>query len=163
MYLQLKKYFSDLADQNIHIKDKVGYFSREIAEKERSFNGIASPFLAIYDYELGLDGGELNTMGRRKITFSIIYANAPHDNSEAQQELISKAEAIALQCLARIRWDNHQKGHFLFNSFEKDLTKIYPVEDPQAHFFGVDVEVHFKTPTPLEVKQEDWTVPVGCK
>ena len=73
MYLQLKKYFSDLADQNVHIKDKVGYFSREIGEKERSFNGIASPFLAIYDYELGLDGGELNTMGRRKLTFSIIY------------------------------------------------------------------------------------------
>ena len=44
MYLQLKKYFSDLAYQNIHIKDKVGYFSREIAEKERSFNGIASHF-----------------------------------------------------------------------------------------------------------------------
>jgi len=65
--------------------------------------------------------------------------------------------------LARSRWDNHQKGHFLYNSFEKDLTKIYPVEDPQAHFFGVDVEVHFKNPTPLIVKQEDWTVPIECK
>ena len=156
MYLQLKKYFAHLAQKHKEIKENVGYFSREIIEKTNSFAGIASPFLAIYDYELGLDGGELNTLGKRKMVFSIIFANAPFDDFEAQQEKIDQAEQIALQLLARIRWDSNDKNHFLYNAFEKDLTKIYPVEEPQAHLFGVEVEIHFSTKQPLQINPEHW-------
>ena len=156
MYLQLKNYFHHLADKHKKIKEKVGYFSREILEKTNSFAGIASPFLAIYDYELGLDGGELNTIGRRKVIFSIIFSDAPHDDFEGQQKKIDEAERIALQLLARIRWDNNDKNHFLYGTFEKELTRIYPIEEPQAHLYGVDVEVHFKTKEPLVANAEDW-------
>lgn len=156
MYKQLKDYFHHLAEKHVMIQEHVGYFSREIIEKQSSFAGIASPFLAIYDYELGLDGGELNTLGRRKLVFSIVFADAPHDDFEGQQEKIDQAERIALQLLARIRWDSHQRDHFLYGAFEKDLTRIFPIEEPQAHLYGVDVEVHFKTKAPLEVNAADW-------
>ena len=75
MYKQLKDYFHHLAEKHKVIQEHVGYFSREIIEKQSSFAGIASPFLAIYDYELGLDGGELNTLGRRKLVFSIVFGS----------------------------------------------------------------------------------------
>ena len=156
MYKQLKDYFHHLADKHVMIQEHVGYFSREIIEKQSSFAGITSPFLAIYDYELGLDGGELNTLGRRKLVFSIVFADAPHDDFEGQQEKIDQAERIALQLLARIRWDSHQRNHFLYGAFEKDLTRIFPIEEPQAHLYGVDVEVHFKTKAPLVVNPADW-------
>lgn len=156
MYIQLKQYFTHLAQKHKEIKASVGYFSREIIEKASSFSGIASPFLAIYDYELGLDGGELNTIGKRKIVFSIVFADAPYDDFEAQQECIDQAEHIALQLLARIRWDNNDKNHFLYKALEKDLTKIYPIEEPQAHLFGVEVELHFTTTQSLQVNPNHW-------
>lgn len=156
MYLKLKKYFQHLAQKHKQIKESVGYFSREILEKSSSYNGIASPFLAIYDYELGLDGGELNTIGTRKITFSIIFADAPHDDFEGQQQKIDQAEQIAMQILARIRWNSNDRKHFLYGAFQKDMTKIYPIEEPQAHLYGVDVVVHFRSPESLSVNPNDW-------
>lgn len=156
MYLALKNYFHHLADKNKLIQGSVGYFSREIIEKASSFNGIASPFLAIYDYELGLDGGEQNTVGVRKITFSIVFADAPLDDFEGQQAKIDQAEQIAIQLLARLRWDSNDKNHFLYQSFQKELTKIYPIEEPQAHLYGVDVVVHLRTQQSLRVNPDDW-------
>ena len=47
MYKQLKDYFHHLAEKHVMIQEHVGYFSRVIIEKQSSFAGIASPFLAI--------------------------------------------------------------------------------------------------------------------
>lgn len=156
MYEQLKNYFQFLAEKNKQIKDSVGYFSREIIEKSSSFSGIASPFLAVYNYEVGLEGGQLNTIGSRKIVFSIIYADTPHDDFNAQQYAIDQAEQIAFQLLARIRWDNSDPKHFLYGAFQKEMTKIFTIEEPQANFYGVEVELYFHTPQSLKVDPNHW-------
>lgn len=155
-YLQLKKYFENIAKQHKEIKDFSGYFAREIQQKMGSFVGIDSPFLTIFNYELGLDGGDLNTMGTRKLTFSVLYYSTAFDDFETQQEAIDNAEKIALQILARIKKDHNTKEHFLYNSFEKDMTKIFPVEDTNVQVYGVDVIVHFKNKEPLIVDSNIW-------
>ena len=155
-YLQIKHYFEDISKKHKQIKDFSGYFAREIQQKMASFSGIGSPFLTIFNYELGLDGGEMNTIGTRKITFSVLYHNPAFDNFEAQQQAIDNAEKISLQILARIKKDHNTKNHFLYNSFQKDMTKIFPVEDPNIQIYGVDVVVHFRNKEPLIVESDAW-------
>lgn len=155
-YIKLKNYFQNIAEKHKAIKDFSGYFAREIQQKMGSYAGIGSPFLTIFNYELGLDGGEMNTIGTRKLTFSVLFHNPAFDNFEAQQEAIDHAEQIALQILARIKKDHNTKTHFLYGSFEKDMTKIYPVEDPNIQVYGVDVVVHFRNKQPLVVDSDDW-------
>lgn len=155
-YLQLKTYFADIAQKHKAIKDFSGYFAREVQQKMGSFSGIGSPFLTIFNYELGLDGGEMNTIGERKLTFSVLFHNPAFDDFEAQQQAIDDAEKIALQILARIKKDHNTKGHFLYNSFEKAMTKIFPVEEPNIQVYGVDVQIHFRNKEPLLVESDVW-------
>ena len=156
MYYQLKQYFAHLATENKALQAHTGYFAREIAQRSASYAGIPSPFLSIYDYSVGLEGEELSSLGQRQICFAVLFSDTPADDLEAQQQAIDQAEQIALQLLARIRWDSHQKRHFLYASFQKELTRIAPIEEPQAQLYGVEVELHLKTPCPLSVNPDHW-------
>ncbi len=136
-YSTMKGYLKQVVSEHPHIKGFVGYSSSELHKKQNDFDGIASPFLAMFKYELGLDGEKLNTIGVRKFGFAVMRSDVPTDDFEAQYEAVDECEALALSVLARINYDNNNPKHFLHNSFLKNTAKIKPVE-LSANSFGVE-------------------------
>ena len=155
-YLKLKDYFENLTAQSNFLEGFAGFFSRELMNKLTSRKEpLQSPYLALFKYQLGLDGDEMKTMGIRKLGFAIIYNNIKPDNYEAQYEAIDNAENLALKVIARIRFDNNDKTHFLWNALQKESITIEPVELSQSDF-GVEVTFDLKNGQSLKLDPDDW-------
>ncbi len=154
-YLKTKNYFQEIVAKNLKINEFVGYFTRDLHHKQASFKGLNSPYLALFKYELGLDGERQNTVAVRKVGFAVMRTKVSADDFEAQYAAIDECEKIALQVLARIRYDNNNREHFLYNSFLKDSVRVLPVE-LSSQSYGVEVFFNFKNPQSLEVVPDDW-------
>lgn len=161
-YLEIKNYFENLVQQSKFLNDFVGFFSREWAEKKNTVKGLQEPVLSLWKYELGFDGPENNTIAVRKIGFAIMYNEVKADDLEAQYNAIHNAEALAIKVLSRIRHDNYDNSHFLYNSFIKESVEISPVELSRDEF-GVEVTFNLKNKQLLQVHVEDWKdIPHEC-
>lgn len=154
-YLKLKKYFENLVKNHVHIHTFCGYFNRELNVKLARYEGIPHPYLALFDYKLGLDGSKQNTVALRSFAFAIMLNGVDSDNFESQYQAIDTAERLALSVLARVQLDNNNKSHFLFNTFLKDKVRILPVELSNESF-GVEVFLGLKNPQNLTVDPDDW-------
>ena len=151
----MKNYFEDLVSKSVDVKSFVGYFQRELIDKE-SGDELESPYLALFGYELGLSGPEQNTISVRKMNFAVMYKNVPPDDKELQYKAIDDAEAIILDFLARIRMDATKEGHLLYRSFQKENTNITPVE-LSLDAFGSEVTIEFKNNQSLKMNPNKWT------
>lgn len=161
-YLQVKDYFENLVQQSNFLNDFVGFFEREWATKTASVKGLKSPCLALFKYNLGFDGPEQNTIAVRKTGFAIMFNDIKAGDYQAQYQAIHDAEALAVKVLSRIRHDNYDDSHFLYNAFLKDSVDISPVE-LSGNSFGVDVLFNFKNKQKLIVQVEDWKdIPHVC-
>lgn len=154
-YLKIKDYFETLVSKHKHINEFVGYFSRDLHSKSARRKGIASPYLALFKYEIGFDGPEQNTIAVRKLGFALMLNTVAPDDFNKQYEAIDTAEQLALSVLARIQLDNNNRKHFLYNSLIKDSIRILPVE-LSAQSFGVEVYFNLKNPQNLVVNTDDW-------
>ena len=154
-YIKTKDYFENLVNQSNFINDFVGFFQREWADRTASVKGLNSPTLALFKYDLGFEGPEQNTIAVRKIGFAVMFNNIKAGDLDAQYTAIHDAEQLALKILARIRHDNYEKEHFMYNSFIKESVEINPVE-LSGNEFGVDVLFSMKNIQKLFVIQEDW-------
>lgn len=154
-YNQVKYYFENLVEQSNFLNDFVGFSQREWANRTASVKGLQSPSLTLFKYKLGFDGPEENTIAVRQIGFAIMFNDVKADDYEAQYNAIDLAEQFAVKVLARIRFDNNNQEHFLFNSFLKDSVEIAPVE-LSASDFGVEVFFNLKNKQLLQVSADDW-------
>lgn len=155
-YLKLKNYFENITNQANFLKGFAGFFSRELANKLTSRKEpLQAPYLALFKYQLGLDGDKMKTIGLRKIGFAIIFNNIKPDDYEAQYAAIDEAETLALKVLARVRYDSNIKDHFLTNSLQKDSFNLEPVELTRSDF-GVEVTFDLKNSQSLKLDPEDW-------
>ena len=55
-YLELKKYFNQIVEKSEFLEDFIGYFSRELRNKEQSSRGIQFPCQALFNYNFGIEG-----------------------------------------------------------------------------------------------------------
>lgn len=154
-YLKMKDYFESLVNKSVHVKSFAGYFQRELVNLDAG-DELSSPYLALFNYELGLSGPEQNTISVRKFSFAIMYKNVPEDDLEAQYSAIDQAEEIILKFLARIRLDAADSGHFLYRAFRKDNILITPVE-LSLSAFGSECTIEFQNNQALKALPEDWT------
>lgn len=155
-YLKVKDYFELLVYNSNFINDFVGFFSEELHTKEQSYNGIQSPYLALYNYSANLDGEDISSVLVRNVSFVIIFNNVPHDDFEKQYEAIDQAEKLALKVLSRMRYDSQLPEHLLFNSLQKNSIEIRPVVLKDIGTFGVEVDFQLKNKQSLKVYSEDW-------
>lgn len=155
-YLQSKNYFDELVQKHKKINEFIGFFNRELHEKQGSFDGIASPYLALFKYEAGLDGPEQNTIAVRKVAFALMRTDVATDDFDAQYQAVDECEKLALSVLARIRYDSNNRNHFLYNSFLKESVRILPVE-LSSQSYGVEVYFNLKNPQPLIVNPDEWS------
>lgn len=153
-YLKLKDYFKELVEDSNFLNSFSGYFQRELQNKEGN-DELTEPYLAIFDYSVGLSGPEQNTISVRKLTFAIIFNNVPEDDFELQYKAIDEAEEMVLQVLAKIRYDSSIEEHFLHNSFIKDSVTIEPVELNEKSFGSVGY-VELKNNKSLKLLPEKW-------
>ncbi len=154
-YIKIKHYFEDLVAHHRHINAFSGYFNRELQNQEASFDGLASPYLALFKYQLGLEGPKQNTVAVRKVAFAVMFNDVPADDFEAQYTAIDNAEQLSLTVLSRVQFDNNDKTHLLYNTFIKESVRIIPVELSNTAF-GVEVHFSLKNPQRLTVNLEDW-------
>lgn len=154
-YLKIKKYFEKLVKNHCGICSFSGYFNRDLQHQESTFDGISSPYLALFKYELGLEGPKQNTIAVRKVAFALMFNDIPADDFEAQYTAIDNAEQLALQVLARVQLDNNNKNHLLYNTFLKDSVRVLPVELSNTAF-GVEVYFSLKNPQKLTVDPNEW-------
>lgn len=155
-YKSIKDYFDNLVDQSNFLNDFVGFFQREWANRTAAVtNKLASPNLTLFKYKLGFDGPEENTIAVRQIGFAIMFNKIDTGNYEAQYNAIDLAEQLALKVISRIKYDNHNENHFLYNSFIKDSVEISPVE-LSASDFGVEVFFNLRNKQLLSVDPIDW-------
>lgn len=154
-YLKIKNYFKNLVENHKRINAFAGYFNRDLQHKLASYDGISSPYLALFKYELGLEGPKQNTVAVRKVAFAVMFNNVPTDDFEKQYETIDKAEQLALSVLARVQFDNNNTTHLLYNTFLKDSVRILPVE-LSNNSFGVEVFFNLKNKQSLTVDVNDW-------
>ena len=153
-YLKLKDYFKDLVEKSVHVKSFVGYFQRELMQKDGG-DELKSPYLAIYGYGNTLSGPEQNTISVRKISFAVMYKGVPNDDIELQYQAVDNAEEIINKLLSRIRVDSYNPEHFLYKAFKKEGTEISPVELSTTSF-GSEVSLEFKNNQSLKMNPEDW-------
>ena len=155
-YKKMKDYFQNLVEQSNFLNDFVGFFQREWANRTAAYtNELASPNLTLFKYKLGFDGPEENTIAVRQIGFAIMFTKVNNDDFEAQYNAIDLAEQLALKVISRIKYDNHNENHFLYNSFIKDSVEISPVE-LSASDFGVEVFFNLRNKQLLSVDPIDW-------
>ena len=117
--------------------------------------GLKAPVLALFNYKLGFDGPDQNSVAVRKIGFAIMFNKIPAGDFQAQYNAIYEAEKLALKVLSRIWIDSQNESHFLYNSFLKDSIEIEPVELSSSDF-GVDVIFNLKNKQLLKVDESDW-------
>lgn len=155
-YLKLKNYFQNLTAQANFLNGFAGFFSRELATQLTSRKDpLQAPYLALFKYQLGLEGDEMKTMGIRKLGFAVMINDVPKDDYELQYAAIDRAEQLALKVLARVKYDNNLKTHFLWNSLQKDSINIEPVELSRSDF-GVEVTFDLKNSQTLTLDPADW-------
>ncbi len=152
-YLKMKNYFADLVEQHTLINEFIGYFSRELAQKDARRDGIASPYLALFKYEMGFEGQQMNSTAVRKLGFAVMINNISPDKYEEQYTAIDKAEQLALSVLARINYNSNDHNHFLYNAFIKESIKILPVE-LSTRSFGVEVYFSLRNPQSLTINPD---------
>lgn len=155
-YLKLKNYFSNLVEQSNFLNDFVGYFSRELHNKEQSTKGINSPCLALFGYNLGIEGEEMASSAVRKMSIGILYNNVPPDDYEKQYEAIDNAEALALKVVGRMKFDSNIPNHLLYNSIIKNSVEIRPIELEGVGIFGAEVSFHLKNIQRFKLSADDW-------
>ena len=155
-YLKLKEYFEYIAEKSTKINDFAGYFQRDVNNKITSYRGMASPYLAIFDYKKGYLGENDNTIAAISMRYAILRTDVPFDDIEAQYRAIDECELIAKSVNSRLRYDHHKPGHLIFNAFLKDRTDIVPI-DVREVGFGVEVQVFFKNPENLALNPDEWT------
>ena len=155
-YLQLKQYFKNIVEQSEFLEDFVGYFSRELRNKEQSVKGLNFPCLALFEYNIGIEGEDMATSSAvRNISFAIL-TDAPADEYEKQYEAIDTAEKLALKVASRLRYDSHNTAHFLYKSFLKNTLEIKPIELDISRLFGVEVSFQMKNIQSLKLNADDW-------
>lgn len=154
-YLKMKDYMKDLVSKSTLVKSFAGYFRRELLAKIDR-DDFESPYLALFDYELGFSGPEQNTISTRKIGFAVIFRNVPDDDLELQYQRIDDAEQIILQFMARMKIESADESHFLYKSFKKEGAIITPVELEDGGF-GSEVQLEFNNNQSLKAKAEAWT------
>ncbi|MGV4460721.1 hypothetical protein ACQ1Q5_04190 [Ornithobacterium rhinotracheale] len=155
-YLKLYEYFQKIAEANVHIQGFAGYFQRDLENKLKSYAGLSSPYLALWHYEKGYQGEGRNTLAVISLGYVVLRNDVAPDDIEAQYRAIDECEQIAKSVNARLRFDNHNQKHFLFNAYLKEQTKITPIEMIGTGF-GVQVEVFFKNPEHLTLNPDDWS------
>lgn len=155
-YLQLKHYFEDIAEKSNFLGDFVGYFARELRNREQSVKGINFPCLALFNYNFGIDGEAMATSTAvRNLSFAILL-NAPADDYESQYQAIDTAEKLALKVASRMRFDSNKPQHFLYNAFLKNTLEIRPIELEVSRLFGVEVNFQLKNQQSLKLNPNDW-------
>lgn len=160
-YLKMKNYFEELAENSKDINSFSGYSNTELKTKE-SNDELEEPYLAIFDYSLGLSGPEQNTISVRKLSFAVVFNNVPEDDFELRYKAIDDAEDIVLQVLAMIKHHSSIKNHFLYNSFMKDSVEIDDLE-LNAKSFGSVCYLELKNNTALKLQKDRWNfVPDNC-
>ena len=83
-YLELKNYFNQIVEKSEFLEDFIGYFSRELRNKEQSSRGIQFPCLALFNYNFGIEGEQMATSSAvRNMSFAILL-DAPADDYEKQ-------------------------------------------------------------------------------
>lgn len=154
-YTQIRNYFENLVKQSNFLNDFVGFSSLEWLAKKNSVQGLQEPVLSLWKYELGFEGPENNTIAARKVGFAIMFNTIKSDDLVSQENAKNEAEQLAIKVLSRIRHDNYQSTHLLYNSFIKESVDIVPVELSNDEF-GVEVTFSLKNKQLLQVHQEDW-------
>lgn len=155
-YKKMKDYFQELVEQSNFLNDFVGFFQREWANRTAAYTSeLASPNLTLFKYKLGFDGPEENTIAVRQIGFAIMFTKVAKDDFEAQYNAIDLAEQLAIKVMSRIKHDNNNEEHFLYNSLIKDSIEISPVE-LSASDFGVEVFFNLRNKQLLRVNPTDW-------
>lgn len=156
-YLMLKDYFQKLVEKSEFLHDFVGYFSRELHNKEESIKGIKSPFLVLFNYQIGIEGEEMATSTAvRNISIGVLKNDVPADDYEAQYQAIDEMENFGLKIMSRLRYDSHLQGHFLYGALIKNSIEIRPVEAGVEGYFGVEISFQLKNPQSLKLNPEDW-------
>lgn len=155
-YLKMKNYFENIVTHSRFLNGFAGFFARELFNKLGSKKEpLKAPYLALFKYNIGLDGQEQNTQAVRKLGFSIIIHNVKPDDYEVQYEAIDQAEKFALKVLSRMFYENKKPNHFLWNSIIKESIQIVPL-DIEKIGFGVEVSFNIKNKQSMKVNPEDW-------
>ncbi len=155
-YIKIKHYLEELSKKHKRINAFSGYFNRDLQRQEASFDGISSPYLALFKYVLALEGPKQNTTAVRKVAFALMFNDVDADDIDAQYKAIDDAEELALSVLARVQFDNNNRNHLLYNTFIKDSVRILPIELSNTAF-GVEVYFDLKNPQKLTVNPDDWS------
>ena len=155
-YNQIRNYFKNLVEQSKFLNGYSGFFQRELVGKMTNYTTpLQAPYLALFEYNLGFDGPDQNTVAVRKIGIALMYNKVKADDLEAQYNAIHNAEQLAVKVMSRIKYDSHQEGHFLHNSLIKDSIEITAVELSTTDF-GVEIFFSLRNKQLLRVHTEDW-------
>lgn len=155
MYLTLKNYFENLATQATFLNGFAGFFNRELISKINEYDSLRSPYLALFKYNINLQGSEQNTQALRQLGFAISFNNISAGDYDAQYAAIDMAEKLAIKVLARIKYDNNIRSSFLWNSLVKESVQIIPFE-LESGDFGAEVLFSLKNPQALVLEPDDW-------
>ena len=162
-YNQIRNYFKNLVEQSKFLNGYSGFFQRELVGKMTNYTTpLQAPYLALFEYNLGFDGPDNNTIAVRKIGMALMYNKIKADDQEQQYNAIHNAEQLAGKLISRVRFDSNNPDHFLYNSFLKDSVEISAVE-LSATDFGVEIFFSLKNKQLLIMHTEDWKdIPHVC-
>lgn len=155
-YLQLKNYFADLVKQSNFINDFVGYFVRELHNKQSSFSGVGFPCLALFGYSINVEGEEMASSSVRSMNFGILIGDVDPADYERQYEAIDRGEKLAEKVVARMKLDSNNEQHFLYGALIKNSVEIRPVDMEGVGLFGAEVSFKLKNYQSFKVLLEDW-------
>lgn len=162
-YNQIRNYFKNLVEQSKFLNGYSGFFQRELVQKITNYSApLQAPYLALFDYKLGFDGPDNNTIAIRKIGLALMYNKVKSDDLELQYNAIHNAEQLAAKLMSRVKFDSDNPEHFLYRSLIKDSVEISAVE-LSATDFGVEIFFSIQNKQLLIMHTEDWKdIPYEC-
>ncbi|UOX35323.1 hypothetical protein LXD69_07330 [Flavobacterium sediminilitoris] len=158
-YTKVDDYFKSLANKHLDINDYIGTSTTELDSRMSSVDGIASPFLCLFNYQGKLSGNMQRTFNDRTLSFSICFTGIEAEDFPAQKAAINAAEVIGLEILSRINVESKNPAiGWLYDNFQKDTVHYSEIElDKAEGFFGMEFHFDLKNSEPLVVTPDKWS------
>lgn len=149
------EYFNNLATQHVDVKGFIRFDLDEARSQLRT--GIALPalFLESHSSDLESQTSQVTTFNNRTVSFLILDRAGPRDHDKIN-DIRTMAEAVILDIISRMKRDNKDRNHWLFQLFDVNSVVIDPGGPIFQDLYGYNVRLTIKNKEPMVYNPLKW-------
>lgn len=148
-------YFNDLATQHLQLQDFYRFDLDEARTQLRSGLKLPCLMLESHSSDLETQTNQVTTFNNRTISFLVLDRAAQRDHDKIN-DIRDTAESIILDIISRMKRDNKDRAHWLYNLFDVNSVVIDPGGPIFMDLYGYNVRLTLKNKETMVYDQTKW-------